>query len=62
MGCKMALPFQDLTYVEFFAGEANVWAAIRADHEPSVPVDFTYMKSPRNAMDICTDAGLAFHP
>ena len=51
---------QDLTYVEFFAGEANVWSAVRADHNPGVPVDITYMDGPKNAMDINSDAGLAF--
>lgn len=54
---------QDLTYVEFFAGQGNVWAAVRADHHPAVPVDIEYMSTGpdrKNPMDINSDAGMAF--
>ena len=59
---------QDLTYVEFFAGEGNVWAAVRADHNMGVPVDIEYWahdhngKFSSNPMDINSDSGLAFLP
>lgn len=52
--------------MEFFAGEANVWAAVRADHHPAVPVDITYMdfggRKGNNPMDINSDSGFACHP
>lgn len=54
---------KELTFVEFFAGDGNVWAAIRADNHPSVPIDISYMDScgnrGNNQMDINSDAGLA---
>ena len=49
---------QDLTYLEFFAGEANVFKCIRADHHPACAVDIRYMPNmPNSPMDINTSAG-----
>jgi len=51
--------FQDLTYLEFFSGEGNVFRCIRADHHPSCAVDIRYMPDmPNSPMNILTDAGL----
>lgn len=51
---------KDLTYIEFFAGQGEVFRAIRADHHPAVAVDITYMQGTGHAMDINSDSGLAF--
>ena len=52
---------QDLTYVEFFAGEANVFKCIRADHNMAAAVDIRFMPNmPNSPMDILTDAGFLF--
>lgn len=53
---------QDLTYVEFFAGEGQVWRAVRADYHPSVAVDLCYMEGQGTAMDILSNSGFAFYP
>ena len=53
---------QELCYLEFFAGQAEVFKAIRADNHPSVATDITYMMGPKNPMDILTDSGFAFKP
>ena len=64
--CRSIWPaIQDLTYVEFFAGVGNVWAAVRADHNMGVPVDIEYWANDpdsrfsSNPMDINSDSGLA---
>ena len=53
---------QELSYVEYFAGEAQVFKAVRADHNPSVAVDIRFMEGPHNPMDILSDSGFAFNP
>ena len=52
--------WQDLTYLEFFAGKGEVWSVIRADHNMAVAVDVEYLGF-GSAMDINTPSGLAFH-
>jgi len=51
---------QELQYVEYFAGVANVFKAIRADAHPSSAVDITWMEGPNNPMDVLSDSGFAF--
>ena len=54
--------WQDLTFLEFFAGQGEVWRALRADSIGTIGVDIGYMqKTPgdQNPMDILSDAGLA---
>lgn len=48
--------------MEYFAGEAQVFKAVRADHHPSVAVDIRFMEGPHNPMDINSDSGFAFCP
>ena len=58
----LLLRCQGLSYVEFFAGEGEVFRAIRADHHPGAAVDIEYMVGSGHAMDINSDSGLPFHP
>ena len=51
---------QDLTYLEFFAGEGEVFRCIRGDHHPSCAVDLEYMEGRGHAMDVSSPSGLAF--
>ena len=51
---------QDLTYLEFFAGEGEVFRCIRGDHHPSCAVDLEYMEGRGHAMDVNSPSGLAF--
>ena len=53
---------QDLTYLEFFAGEGEVFRCIRGDHHPSCAVDLEYMEGRGHAMDVNSPSGLAFLP
>lgn len=55
---------QELTFIEFFAGEGEVWRTIRADAPSSIGVDITYVDpdGKQNPMDANTPAGLAFLP
>ncbi len=55
-------PAQELSYVEFFAGQGEVFRAVRADAHPSCAVDIRWMDGPKNPMDILSDAGFAFKP
>ncbi|CAL1155198.1 unnamed protein product [Cladocopium goreaui] len=50
---------QDLTYLEFFAGEGEVFRCIRGDHHPSCAVDLEYMEGRGHAMDVNSPSGLA---
>ena len=55
---------QELQYVEFFAGEANVFAKVKQNY-PGTAVDFEYLKGKTgpgrsNAFDILGDSGMAF--
>lgn len=44
--------------MEFFAGEGNVFAAVRADGINAVKVDITYLEGKGHAMDILSESGL----
>ena len=48
--------------MEFFAGEANVFKAIRADYTPGIAIDINYLEGKDHAMNILTDSGFAFYP
>lgn len=51
---------QELTFLEFFAGEGEVWRAMRADSIASIGVDINYFQrqpGEQNPMDILSDAG-----
>ena len=54
---------QELSYVEFFAGQANVWRAVSDSGVPSARVDLTYGTGSQNfkqdPMDILSNAGWA---
>lgn len=55
---------QELTFLEFFAGQGNVWKLMRADSKNAVGVDLDYGQGTdqgQNPMDILTCAGLGFH-
>lgn len=56
-------PLQELTFLEFFAGEGNVWKAVRADSKNAVGIDWNYFDNPdgQNPMDILSNAGLGLH-
>ena len=54
--------FIGVCHDEFFAGEGEVFRAIRADHHPGAAVDIEYMVGSGHAMDINSDSGLPFHP
>lgn len=52
---------QDLTFLEFFAGQGQVWKHLRADSIDSVGVDIEYgtpAPGETNPFDILTNAGL----
>ncbi|CAK9014583.1 unnamed protein product, partial [Durusdinium trenchii] len=47
----------ELTFLEFFAGEGNVWKAVRADSKNAVGIDWNYFDNPdgQNPMDILSN-------
>ena len=57
---------QDLAFLEFFAGEGNVWRMMRADSVSSIGIDIRYSQfmgpdghgSRQNPFDILSDAGM----
>ena len=56
------LQLQELTFLEFFAGEGRVWKTIRADSQNSLGIDIRYRDdapNQQNPFDILTNAGLA---
>ncbi|CAK9057780.1 unnamed protein product [Durusdinium trenchii] len=55
--------FPELTFLEFFAGEGNVWKAVRADSKNAVGIDWNYFDNPdgQNPMDILSNAGLGLY-
>ena len=54
---------QELTFLEFFAGQGRVWKAVRGDTRSAVGIDIEYWnKESSNPFDILTNAGLGFHP
>ena len=55
------IPFQDLAYIEFFAGVGNVFKCVRQHGYPAASVDIEYMESPpaNNPMDINSAAGFS---
>ena len=55
---------QELTFIEFFAGDNQVWKAVRASGVAAAKVDITYMEHEgcQNPMDINSSAGMGFHP
>ena len=56
---------QELSFVEFFAGEGNVWRAVRASSHKCVGIDIDYVDNVldgQNPFDILSDAGFGFHP
>ena len=59
---RVPFQWQELQYVEFFAGEAEVFTAVHAGRRPSVAVDISYLQSAfgnsANAFDINSRAGL----
>ena len=50
---------QDLSFIEFFAGEGNVFRVVRKHGYPAAAVDIEYMENPppNNPMDINSPAG-----
>lgn len=51
---------QDLTFLEFFAGEGRVWKNMRTDAIDAIGVDLAYgdpAPGKTNAFDILTNAG-----
>lgn len=56
---------QDLSFIEYFAGEGRVWRTVRADSWYSVGLDINYgiddttNHGGRNAFDILSCSGLA---
>ena len=62
---------QELTFLEFFAGQGHVWKHMRADSIGTIGIDVLYWDSdthdPRaephkNPFDILTDSGLSLDP
>lgn len=55
---------QELTFIEFFAGDNRVWKAVRAAGYEAAKVDITYLENHgcQNPMDINSNAGMGFHP
>ena len=56
---------QELQYIEFFAGEANVFKAVRAASVTSAAVDLSYLPPTRqsgktNAFDVLSTSGFGF--
>ena len=65
LGAQQALLPQELSFVEFFAGQGNVWRAVRADSHNCVGIDIEHGKNVeggKNPFDILSDAGFGFHP
>ena len=55
--------FQELTFLEFFAGEGNVWKAMRADSLAAIGIDILYDNADpgnQNPFDILSHAGMAW--
>lgn len=60
-----AISLQELTFIEFFAGEGRVWRTVRADSRSAVGLDINYglgdsnpEDQTRNPFDILTNAGM----
>ena len=56
---------QELTVLEFFAGEGHVWKAMRADAISAVGVDIGYVEPEpgnQNPFDILSNAGFGWGP
>ena len=54
---------QELTFLEFFAGEGNTWKAMRADSLNAVGVDITYATmnpGEQHVFDILSNAGFSW--
>ena len=54
---------QELTFLEFFAGEGNTWKAMRADTVSAVGVDITYATmhpGEQHIFDILSNAGFSW--
>ena len=60
--------WQEITFIEFFAGQGNVWRMMRCDGINSIGLDIEYWKKPgpgghrddlHNPYDILSDSGLA---
>ena len=60
--CSSLCSWQELRYIEYFAGEGNVFAAVRKLY-PAVAVDLSYLQDPayarNNPMDINSPSGFA---
>ena len=56
---------QELTFLEYFAGEGNCWRALMESGQPAAGIDIEYYKDPRgpdeqnNPFDMLSSAGLA---
>lgn len=53
---------QELTFLEFFAGEGNTWKAMRADSINAIGVDITYAEvhpGEQHIFDILSNAGFS---
>ena len=56
---------QELEFIEFFAGDANVYRSIRVEGTTSAAVDIQYLEDvglKANPFDITTSSGLATEP
>ena len=55
---------QELSFIEFFAGEGEVWRTVRADAPSSIGLDISYVdpEGRQNPMDSNSPAGLASIP
>ena len=63
----MCTDLQELTFLEFFAGEGKVWRCLRADSIGSIGVDIEYWDrdgsdNRQNPFDILSTAGLGWDP
>jgi len=59
------LDLQELAFIEFFAGNGNVWKAVRADSYATVGIDITYVENVEggdNPFDILSNSGFGCHP
>ena len=58
---------QELTFLEFFAGEGNCWRLVRADSAAAIGLDLTYDNKPwpkdehRSPFDILSPSGFTYH-
>ena len=63
---NVAIILQELAFIEFFAGQGNVWKAVRCDSYASVGVDINYFteqnnEGSSNPFDILSNSGLGCH-